>query len=1176
MYIDFHDRVVTSPSDLTAASACEFGFLRRLDEKLGRIAPLAREADPMLERTAELGAGHEARIVEDLRAQGLTVVTLDRPNLRDSSGIEEAERATLAALESGADVVVQAALAGDDGLPFAGFTDFLVRRPDGGWRVQDTKLARSAKVTALLQVAAYAQRLTELGVAVDDEVDLILGDGAMSTHRLSDIAPMYRLRRARLVAMITGHQAEPRPVRWNDPRYTQCGSCPDCEAEIESHRDMWLVYALSTVQRQRLRQAGLQTIDDVAAWQPGDPNGGVPQRTMTKLARQARLQIASKGRDVPVFEVGDPTALHLLPEPSPGDLFFDFEGDPLWTPDGVTWGLDYLFGMVDSAGRFTALWAHSMDEERQALLDFLGLVEQKRAEHPDMHIYHYAPYERTHLLSIAQRHGVGEDRVDELLRQGVLVDLYATVSKSLALGLPSYSIKKLEALHMAGEKEREGVSGGDESIDQYARAVQLRDAGRTEEAQERLADIEQYNAYDCISTLKLRDWLRALALEHPAADGSVPGEHPPEAEVPAPKPETDSARARREKREAEDELRSSLEDELEALAGDPFSPGRTDTERAWGMARAALRYHEREEKGFWWEHFARLEQARDEWAEHRNVFHIGHAEVVDDWEKRGRARMHSRRLALHGAWTDGSSGVPGSGFLLYEHPGPRPPREHETGSRDAVEATDIEEIELDTGGTLLMVTERTTTTFPETYDHLPIALAPGAPPRTDSLRQSILDWVADARENAPDWPMGAAADVLARRPSRLRSGGLAQVSGDDTVGAVVDSAVRLDGSYLAVQGPPGTGKTYLAARAIARLVAERGWKVGVVAQSHAVVDNVLTEIVENGLLEVGAVSKAQSDDRDPVHPDVSVTTTGKWKDEFAAERAGRGYVVGGTAWFFSSTTAIDSGQLDLLVIDEAGQYSLANTIAVSRAARNLMLFGDPQQLPQVSQGSHPEPVDTSALGFLSAGHDVLPAEFGYFLGESRRMDAAVCGPVSRLSYDGRLDSHPSTRARRLAEVRPGLEPIEVRHAGNATSSVEEAEVVVDVVRDTLGARWDDGGGDVRKLDESDVIVVTPYNAQVGTVRAALDSAGLRDVRVGTVDKFQGQQAVVSILTLAASSAAEVPRGISFLLMKNRLNVAISRAKWNAYLVYSPDLLDHLPSTPQALAEMSAFAGLVGE
>ncbi len=284
------------------------------------------------------------------------------------------------------------------------------------------------------------------------------------------------------------------------------------------------------------------------------------------------------------------------------------------------------------------------------------------------------------------------------------------------------------------------------------------------------------------------------------------------------------------------------------------------------------------------------------------------------------------------------------------------------------------------------------------------------------------------------------------------------------------------------------------------------------------------------------------------------------------------------------------------MIDEAGQFSLAATIASSVAARNLLLLGDPQQLPQVSQGNHPEPVDESALGWVADGYNVLPAEYGYFLAESRRMHPAVADPVSHLSYDGELHSHEVASLRSLDGVAPGLTPVPVEHVGNATASPEEALVVVDLVSDLLGRTWIDptdaadpaqaaniadmvdptgAAAAARPLGQRDLIVVTPYNAQLTMVRAALDSAGYPDVPVGTVDKFQGQEAAVAIVTLAASSAAAAPRGVEFLLMKNRLNVAISRAKWAAYLVYSPGLLDTLPRTPEGVAQLSAFVRLVG-
>jgi uncharacterized protein len=288
-------------------------------------------------------------------------------------------------------------------------------------------------------------------------------------------------------------------------------------------------------------------------------------------------------------------------------------------------------------------------------------------------------------------------------------------------------------------------------------------------------------------------------------------------------------------------------------------------------------------------------------------------------------------------------------------------------------------------------------------------------------------------------------------------------------------------------------------------------------------------------------------------------------------------VIGGTAWDFTNLKRVDRDQLDLLVIEEAGQFSLANTIAVGVAAKRLLLLGDPQQLPQVSQGIHPAPVDGSALGHIGGGHDVLPHELGYFLAESRRMDAAVTAPVSRLAYEGALRSHETTRVRSLAGIEPGLHPVPVAHRDNSTSSEEEAARVVELARQHLGVPWTAPDHDRRAspLRERDIIVVTPYNAQVEAIRHGLDEAGLGDIRVGTVDKFQGQEAVISIVSLAASSPDDVPRGLSFLLSRNRLNVAISRAQWAAYLLFSPRLIEHLPNTPDGIAELSRFIELVG-
>jgi len=307
----------------------------------------------------------------------------------------------------------------------------------------------------------------------------------------------------------------------------------------------------------------------------------------------------------------------------------------------------------------------------------------------------------------------------------------------------------------------------------------------------------------------------------------------------------------------------------------------------------------------------------------------------------------------------------------------------------------------------------------------------------------------------------------------------------------------------------------------------------------------------------------------------------------AAYQQGRsrgGYVIGGTAWDFANVTRVGRRALDLLVVDEAGQFSLASTVAVSMAARRLLLLGDPQQLPQVSQGTHPAPVDTSALGWLMRGHAVLPDGHGYFLAQTWRLHPDVARPVSELSYGGKLRSRPGAELRSIDGIEPGVHAVPVEHRGNATESDEEAQEVLRIVRDVLGRAFVDIDIDDeqvatsrarRPIEAQDVIVVAPYNAHQQRVEQVLQAAGLGAVRVGTVDKFQGQEAAVAILTLAASSGRDAPRGPEFLLLENRLNVGISRAKVAAFVVFSPGLLDDLPYQAEQVARLSAFARLVG-
>lgn len=433
----------------------------------------------------------------------------------------------------------------------------------------------------------------------------------------------------------------------------------------------------------------------------------------------------------------------------------------------------------------------------------------------------------------------------------------------------------------------------------------------------------------------------------------------------------------------------------------------------------------------------------------------------------------------------------------------------------------------------------------------------------------------------------ASADLLFRRAPRLKKGASNAKNAENlplevdfpgsalpTVDAVHAAVRALDRSYVAVQGPPGAGKTFLASHVIARLVAE-GAKVGVVAQSHAVIENLMSACCARDGFDVSRAVRLRGK---------SVTPDTPWSEVSDSElveliSGAGGLLFGGTVWDYVSERRVPAGSLDVLVVDEAGQFSLTNTVAAARAARSLLLLGDPQQLPQVSTGVHPYPVDVSALGWLSDGAAALDPRFGYFLGESWRMDSALCERVSWLSYDGALASAAATAGRALQGVEPGVVSYPVAHAGCSVRSVQEAQAVVDCVRELLGREWvPAAGAEPRPLAAEDCIVVAAYNAQVDCVREALIAAGLADssgagVRVGTVDKFQGQEAAVVLVSLA-SSRVDSGRGAGFVLSPNRLNVAVSRGQWQAVLVHSPWVARSVPQDVEEVLALSGFAGLV--
>ena len=1090
-----------SPSDLHAYLACPHLFVLERRRRQRGEPRAAGSAEADL--AARKGQAHERAQLDAFRSQGRQVVEVALG--RDWDWAHAAGH-TLSAMRAGADVVYQGVLA-DQG--WRGVADFLVRveTPSelGGWSYEawDTKLGRRARPHFLLQLCFYSAQLHRCHGVAPCSMRVVLGDGRIETYRYDDFSAYAR----RLWRQLEG-AASALPETYPYP-VTHCGVCSyaaACESLWEHDDHLSRVAGIRREQVERLGRAGIATVAGFAAASPMPPVR-IGARTLEGLAHQARLQDAYRRTGAHRFELLAPEegrGLGLLPPPDAGDVFFDMEGYPFFEPAG---GLEYMFGSVEvdsGQPRFQALHAATRDQERQAFERLVDGLTARIARFPGLHVYHYAHYEPTALKRLAMQHGTREAELDALLRRETFVDLYQVVRQSLRVSHRSYSIKAVRQFFMP-DAGGGAVSGGGESIVAFERWLDTGDAAI-------LADITRYNEEDCVSTWRLRQWLLDRRAEAVAAFGPIgwrspgvlPGE-PPEAST-----EGDAER-----------------DALLALAA-----------RRIGAEREALvtladvvTYHRREAKPGYWEYFARRTKSFDELVLDPEAI----AGIVPDGPSRQEKRslIYPCRVEPQDCKLTADSPV--------EDPRPGKPAVH------------IHSIDLAVGRVELR-RKRDADAEP-----LPAALIAGGPVRTDAQRRALLALARDVATRGIE-VRDAARDLLLRRPPRIRNhpeGAPLQTPRLDEQQALT---AALDDSYLFVQGPPGSGKTWTGARLISSLLSG-GRRVGVMGPSHKAIHNLLDEVERVAATERltfrGLKKAGRSDESRYVSAHITSTGSNTVCENADAQ------LIAGTSWLFAREGLGHS--LDTLFIDEAGQVALADALAVSMSARNLVLLGDPQQLAHVSQGVHPSGSGQSVLAHLLGDQATVAPTHGLFLEQTWRMHEDVCGFVSAMSYDGRLRSETGCGRQRVdcagGLSGTGLRFIAVEHTGNAQRSDEEAARVAEEVACLLaGGTFTDRDGATRPLRPEDILVVAPFNLHVHCLRERLPAG----VEAGTVDKFQGREAPVVLFAMGSSSAEEVPRGLSFLFSRNRLNVALSRARALAAIVASPSLLS---SSCSAIDEM---------
>jgi uncharacterized protein len=1067
------------------------------------------EVDATLQLIRDKGFEHEAAVLAQLEK-------LHGPaeSIPPDGSFSDRIRLTREAIERGAKLIYQGALSKDAWL---GYPDFLLRSgsaQSATTEPEDAKLSRKAKGEHLLQLGIYAELLDSLfGIPVHNgAIHVAAGDPESFDLRRTRYILKRLMRSFERFVADEARATKPRPCA----ACQQCDYKPRCESEWRAADSPYFVAGLSGAQVVKLAATGIHTLSQLAELAPTTKVDGMGAETVAKLSAQARLQLGEREsgkHSIELLPVARGRGFRMFPAPDAGDLFFDMEGDPLTSE-----GLEYLFGIY---GRlygskdpvFKPIWAHDAAAEKAAFEATVRLFIDQVRRHPDAHIYHYAAYEPTALKRLAMRYATMEGELDQLLRERRFVDLYRVVVQSLRASTEAYSLKDLEALYW---HERTGdVKTASASIVEYERWCLTKDSVI-------LNSIEDYNKDDCVSTAYLRDWLESL---RPA--GVI-------FEI------IDETGAEKREQSAD---RAEFEARKQALTVRVRACTHGDA-RVRDLVAELLWFHQRSQKPGWWALFERQAWSEDE--------------LVDDAESLGGLQLDRSTSPVQVKRSFDTTYIfkPQDTKLKI---GDKPRNAETLGKPGTIVDLDAEE------GRVVL---RRAMKGGEMPERLSLVSAPidlqGVPTAVFAFAERFAgDSIQSDR---------ALLDILLRRAPRFkgRATGLPlRNPGEPLTDAVTRAVLDLDHSYLFIQGPPGTGKTYNAAHAIIALL-RAGKRVGVSSNSHKAINRLLSEVEKRAAesrFRFCGVKKGNDDKPETEFNGLNVTTIMDSKDTAAHHR-----LVGGTVFHFCRED--QRGTYDYLFVDEAGQVSLGNLVAMAGAAKNIVMVGDQMQLPQPVQGVHPGETGLSFLQYLLENRATVPDDRGILLNETRRLHPILCGFISEAIYDGRLEAHPSTAERYLV-IQPGahtalraagLSFVPVAHDGCTQSSRAEAEtilkIIVEACKQTIVRQ-----GKETPITLKDILVVAPYNLQVNLLRQLLPEGA----QVGTVDKFQGQEAAIVVISMTTSKGTEAPRGTEFLFNPNRFNVAISRAECLAIVVHGAELLEGAWSNIDDLRRLNLFA-----
>lgn len=1125
-----NNKFLVSPSDLNNFVACKYTVLNEIKYHNKEIRKSPDRANDKLWK--EMGVEHEKRHYKILKEKYKKSITI-KSDLNEKDRFDE----TVRAIQKGYDLIYHAYLIDDN---LRGEADFLIKCDtksdlgDYSYEVYDTKITRNLKPRHITQITAYSDMLGKIQKVLPEKMYLIDGSDEYHSFKTIEYIDLFNHSKKEFIKFLSNTSKE----KIYPEKCSYCNLCDwkdECDKTWENDNYINLVAGSNKSQIEKLKKNKIRTVEQLSKTKLTAIDLKINAESFKKIQLQAQLQEEKRntGEDkIVILDSDFGKGFYKLPKPDEGDVFFDIEGYPRMDRP-----FEYLHGLYykdKGKLKFKDLWAknYNKESEKNIFIELINFLEKRFVEYPNAHIYHYASYEKRAIRELATSYSSefpkGDIVNDDLLRKEKYVDLFSIVSQSIRTSERDLSLKSIEKFY--NFKRKADIVKADDSVIKYDNWI----ATKNEKYKQ---DIIKYNEEDCISTYLLREFLVKNKPEN--IDWFVKQE-----EVTKEGEEPNKYRRRASNKLSREEVEVDLNNRLEK------KKNKTNKKFVENL-KNFIGFHWKSNKPEFWEVFDRAEKT--------------HLELEDDTE-----------CIANSVLINDKPKVTEEGFIYsYRFNDQNYKQKEGKSAFDAHQIKglgtiySIEENFPDKNIVKILVSKRRKNIEMPSLLTLGNTMPPQVHQHDQALNKFLEDYILNNGENYK-----SIMDMLERKEpdiKNIKSGSILIEENKDLITQSIEIVKNLNNSYLTIQGPPGTGKTYTSAKIIIELM-KAGKKVGVTSNSHEAIKTLLIAIEQQAVdqnYEFSGMRKSKSSDKHE-WKFIRNVTTGKPlnMDSYS--------LFAGTSWFFVDPRM--NKTLDYLFIDEAGQVALGTTIANATSADNLVLIGDQMQLSQPMRAKHEGYARMSSLDFILEDDDTISIDKGVFLNVTRRLNKKICNYISTSFYDSRLTSDPITETRsvnlKLDPIKDeGLFYVPIDHNGCSQRSDEEADLVEKVFNKIVDKEYK-SENITGKISAKDIMVVAPYNAQANNIRERLKKKFKDDVRVGTIDLFQGQEAKVVLISMTTSDVESLPRHKDFFFSRNRLNVAISRAECVAIIIFNQNLLLASASNIKEMKLINSFCKLL--